>query len=131
MPGPRPFPMFDSFGAATFAAASNVEIPRGIMQFVFNKSAAGRRAATGTVLALAAATLSLGFGGPADALAGHDIEGTVTGVGGAPVNDACVDAYDASDGVFLDEACTGVDGTYFFDALGVSQVKLNFYDDSN
>ena len=96
------------------------------------KSSFTRRAASGAVVALAAATLSLGAASSAHAVgAGHDIEGTVTGVGGAPVNGACVDAYDASNGNYLDESCTGVDGTYFFDALGVSQVKLEFYDNTS
>jgi len=102
------------------------------MKSVMSASALRRRVATSAVVALSAATLSLGFAGSASALAGHDIEGTVTGVGGAPVDDACVEAFDASDGSFLDEVCTGVDGTYFFDGLGATanQVKLFFYDDS-
>jgi hypothetical protein len=85
------------------------------------------------VLALAGAALSLGVAAPANALAGHDLEGTVTGVGGAPVNDVCVDAYDAADGGYLGESCTGVDGAYSFDGLGATanQVKLFYYDDSS
>src|SRR4051794_31899256 len=100
------------------------------MKSVFTRSAVGRRAAAGTVLALAAATLSFGLAGPASAIP-PDIEGTVVGVGNAPVSDVCVDVYDASNDHFLQEVCTGVDGTYAFGGLGVSSVKLYFYDDSS
>jgi hypothetical protein len=86
------------------------------------------------VVGLAATTLGLGLAGPANA-AGHDLEGTVTGVGGAPVglDQICVDAYNAADGAYIGESCTAADGTYFFDGLGATanQVKLYYYDNSS
>ena len=105
------------------------------MQSVMSRPALGRRVAATAVAGLAASALSLGFAGSAQALAGHDLEGTVTGVGGTPValNQICVDAYDATDGSYLDESCTAADGTYSFDGLGATanQVKLFFYDNSS
>ncbi len=100
------------------------------MKPVMSRSAFGRRVAAIAVLGLAVTSLSLGLAGPASALS-PDIEGTVTGVGGAPLNGVCVDAYDASNGDdLISEECTGPDGHYAFSGLAVSQIKLFFYDDS-
>jgi hypothetical protein len=55
------------------------------MKLVFNRPATSRRAATGTVLALAAATLSLGVAGPASAANDVELQGHVSGVNGVPL----------------------------------------------
>jgi hypothetical protein len=101
------------------------------MKSVMSSSALGRRVVPGLVVALSAATMSLGLAGPASALTTIDLEGIVHGVGGVPVQDACVDAYDASDGSYIDEYCTAADGHYEFDSLTASSVKIFTYDDSS
>jgi hypothetical protein len=105
------------------------------MKLVFKRPVTNRRAATGTVLALAAATLSLGVAGPASAANSIELEGTVTGIGGAPVEGLVVYAYDASTGnVVMDSndlavyTFTDAAGQYQFDNLPAGTVKLNFYD---
>jgi hypothetical protein len=95
------------------------------------QSVLARRVASGAVVALAAATLSLGAAGTANAITTIDLEGTVHGVGGALVEDACVEAFDAADDSYLGESCTGAEGHYSFDDLaGATSVKLFVYDDS-
>ncbi|HEX2896099.1 MAG TPA: hypothetical protein VHO29_18990 [Marmoricola sp.] len=103
------------------------------MKSALSRSVLGRRVASAAVLGLAAATLSVGLAGSATA-AGPDVEGTVTGVGGAPLTNICVDAFDATNDRYLQESCTGADGKYSFSGLvsgmGVSSIKLDFYDNS-
>jgi hypothetical protein len=108
------------------------------MTLVFGRPVHGRRTATTTVLALAAAMLSLGVAAPANAVGNTiELEGTVTGIGGAPVEDFVVYAYDASTGdVIMDSSnlavytTTDAAGHYEFDNLPTSSVKLNFWDGS-
>ena len=95
------------------------------MKFVFNRSAAGRRAAAGTVLALAAGTLSLGLVGPANA-ATIDLQGTLTG-GGAPLANAEVVAYDST-GNEVETDVTDVNGHYEFSTL-TDNVRVGFFPD--
>jgi hypothetical protein len=105
------------------------------MKLVFIRPVTCRGGATGNVLALAAATLSLGVAAPASAANSIELEGTVTGIGGAPVEDTVVYAYDATTGnVIMDSSnnsvytTTDAAGHYEFDNLPTSSVKLYFYD---
>jgi hypothetical protein len=96
------------------------------MKSVFTRSAVGRRAATGTVLALTAATLSLGLAGPASAANTIELQGTVTGVGGAALENVDVTAIDAA-GNPLETDQTDAAGHYQFDDdVVVGAVKVEF-----
>ena len=95
-------------------------------------SAAGRRAATGTVLALAAATLSLGAAGSANAAQPIELQGTVTTTAGVGLADVDVVAFDATTGDYLNDVTTDANGHYQFDDDSVvGSVKLEFYPDNS
>ena len=83
------------------------------MKLVFNRSSIGRHAATGTVLALAAATLSLAGPASADPTI-TDLKGTVTGVGSAAVGGIDVRVFNAATNDLLGDQVTAPDGTYKF-----------------
>jgi hypothetical protein len=108
------------------------------MKFHSQRSAIGRRAATGTVLALTAATFSLGVAGPAQAANTIELEGTVTGTGGVPLEGIRVQAFDATTAQPLlnvtasdwASAVTDAAGHYEFDDLGTASVKLRLYDET-
>jgi carboxypeptidase family protein len=104
------------------------------MQLLSISSAAGRRAATGTVLALAAATLSLGVADSASAVQSIELQGTVTGAGGAPLAGVLVTAHDATTGAQINVAnvVTNASGHYQFDDDSVvGSVKLRFNPDNS
>jgi len=94
------------------------------------KSSFTRRAASGAVVALAAATLSLGATSAAHAdTTVTDLEGTVTGVNGAPAEDIHVEVHDAATGDFLDSMHTDAAGHYDFTSLEFNgPVKIWFED---
>lgn len=97
------------------------------MKSALSMSVFGRRAATGTVLALAAATLSFGVAGPASAANTIELQGTVTGASGAPLENVDVTAYDADTGDYLEGVVTDASGHYQFDDdVVIGSVKLNF-----
>ncbi|MGY2876291.1 hypothetical protein ACVW00_003481 [Marmoricola sp. URHA0025 HA25] len=94
------------------------------MKSVFTRSAVGRRAAAGTVLTLAAATLSLGVAGSASAISTIDLQGTVTGVGGTPLEGIHVEVYDAATGDSVETVHSDALGHYEFDDLVAGQYKV-------
>jgi hypothetical protein len=100
------------------------------MKLVFNRPATSRRAATGTVLALAAATLSLGVAGPASAANDVELQGHVSGVNGVPLPNIYVEVDDAVTGGFLAWVYTDASGNYSFDNLPAGSVKVDFRPDS-
>jgi len=100
------------------------------MKSVFTRSATGRRAAAGTVLALAATSLSLGLAGPASATQSLELQGTVTGAAGVPLAGIEVVLYDATTGDPFDGVLTDVAGHYEFDNDFAGSVKVAFYPDS-
>lgn len=97
------------------------------MKSVMSRSALGRRVAATAVVGLAATTLGIGFAGPASAGPGTELQGTVTGVGGAPIANVDVSAVDAATGTSIETVSTDVSGHYAFtDDLVVGQVKVEF-----
>lgn len=92
------------------------------------KSVLARRVASGAAVALTAATLSIGAMGTAHAdTTLTDLKGTVTGVGGAPVFDVHVEAYNAVTGESLGIDHTDVDGNYDLTDLEFDgNVKVRF-----
>lgn len=96
------------------------------MKSVFTRSVTGRRAAAGTVLALAATSLSLGLAGPASAANTIELQGTVTGAGGAALQNVDVTAVDGA-GNDLETQPTDAAGHYQFDDdVVVGAVKVEF-----
>lgn len=102
------------------------------MTFESNRSASRRRAAAGTAVALAAATLSVGLAGPASAANTVELEGTVVGSAGQPVEGVRVQAVDATDAnnAFY-PTYTDAAGHYQLDNLPTGSVKLIFSDDTS
>jgi hypothetical protein len=98
------------------------------MKSVTPRSAFGRRVAATAVLGLAAATLSLGVAGPASAV-GEDLQGTVTGVGGVPLPDIHVTAYDST-GSGVETVTTDAAGHYALSTLSTAPYKIRFADGS-
>jgi hypothetical protein len=100
------------------------------MQSVMSGSALRRRMAAGAVVALSAATLSLGVGGPAHAdTTVTDLKGTVTGVGGAALEGIHVEVFNATTGASLETLHTDAGGHYDFTDLEFDgNVKVLFED---
>ncbi|HEX2896100.1 MAG TPA: carboxypeptidase regulatory-like domain-containing protein [Marmoricola sp.] len=102
------------------------------MKSAMSRSVLGRRVVPGTVLAIAAATLSLGVAGPASAANTIELQGTVTGAGGAPLAGATVSVYDVNnESSSIASTTTAADGTYSFDSLTAGQVKVEFAPDNS
>jgi hypothetical protein len=103
------------------------------MKSVMSRSALGRRVAATAVLGLAATSLSLGLGGSASADTGvTDLEGTVTGLAGAPVEGVHVEVFDATTGDSLGTDHTDAAGHYQLDALEFDgSVKIAYFDENS
>ena len=97
------------------------------MKSVLSRTAVGRRVVPGTVLALAAATLSLGFAGAANAAQPVELHGTVIDANGTPLANAYVEVDNAADeNDTIDSTTTDANGNYSFDTLPAGAVKVFF-----
>lgn len=98
------------------------------MKSVLSPSGFGRRVASVAILGLATTTLSLGLAGAASADPNTiELQGTVTGAGGAPLEGVDVTAVDAASGNDLETVATDSAGHYQFDDdVVVGSVKVMF-----
>ena len=103
------------------------------MKSVMSRLALGRRVAATAAVGLVATTLSLGIAGSAGAVTTIDLEGTVTAVGGAPLQGMAVYVEDAAtngDNVYT-STTTDAAGHYQFTTLDFDgNVKIRFQDDT-